>query len=646
MVTAATLFSAVSAFGSERLDRGVIALNQGDGKVWISWRLLPDDAKDAAFDVFASTAGGQPKKINPSPITGGTFFQQSDAKLDGATTYSVRPSQGKAAEGGFTLPANAPALPYLNVPLKTPAGYTPGDASPGDLDGDGQLDLVIHMVGPAAKDNSQKGVTSEPILQGYKLDGTLLWTVNLGKNIREGAHYTQFMVYDFNGDGRAEVICKTADGTTDGAGKVIGDKSASFANETGYILKGPEFLTVFDGKTGAAIDTIPYQPGRGGPGVDGSDVSGDEIKKIWGDGYGNRGDRFLAGVADLDGKGKPSAIMCRGYYTRSFLWAVDFDGQKLKPRWLFDSENPAQTRNNKITSPSTWDASKITHGSKDNPKPYSGAGFHSLSIADVDGDGKDEIIYGSMTVNSDGTGRYATGWGHGDAEHVGDLDPTRPGLEVFGIQERFDDAGAHMHDANTGEPLWKKPSVKAATEGGDKGEGPARGVCFDVDPRFPGNESWAVGAGMEGLWDAKGNKIGDVHPSSCNFAVWWDGDLLRELLDKNHVDKWNWETQKTDRLLTADGAASNNGTKSTPMLSGDILGDWREEVVLRAEDNQSLRIYSTTIPTEHRVTTLLADPQYRYALAWQNVAYNQPPHPSFRIGPDMKDEKPAAGTGR
>ena len=333
--------------------------------------------------------------------------------------------------------------------------------------------------------------------------------------------------------------------------------------------------------------------------------------------------------------------MCRGYYTRTFLWAVDFDGKKLKQRWLFDSENPEQTKNNKPTFTSSWDASKITHGSKDNPHPYSGAGHHQLSIADVDGDGKDEIIYGDMVVNADGTGRYSTGCGHGDTLHVSDLDPTRPGLEVFSIQERFDDAGVHMFDANTGAPLWKKPSVKAATEGGDKGEGPARGVCFDIDPRYPGNESWAAGAGMEGLWDAKGNKIGDVKPGSCNFAVWWDGDLLRELLDRNHVDKWNWETQKTERILTAEGCSSNNGTKSTPCLSGDLFGDWREEVIWRTDDNQSLRIYSTTIPSVHRMVTLLADRQYREALAWQNVAYNQPPHPSFYIGPASKDsDKP------
>ena len=217
---------------------------------------------------------------------------------------------------------------------------------------------------------------------------------------------------------------------------------------------------------------------------------------------------------------------------------------------------------------------------------------------------------------------------HGEpAVGGGDAELTAPGV----LQERFDDAGAHMVDARTGEVLWRKPSKKAATTGGDKGEGPGRGVCFDIDPRHPGSESWAAGAGMEGVWDAKGNQIGTVKPPSCNFRIYWDGDLCDELLDKNRVDKWNPEAQKADRLLTAEGCESINGTKSTPCLSADLFGDWREEVVLRTSDNKALRIYSTTIPTEYRRFTLMHDPQYRAAIAWQNTAYNQPPHVSVNM---------------
>jgi rhamnogalacturonan endolyase len=414
------------------------------------------------------------------------------------------------------------------------------------------------------------------------------------------------MVYDLDGDGRAEVVCKTADGTVDGVGKVMGDANADWRNDAGYVLAGPEYLTVFDGLTGKALATVNYDPPRH-PAK--RDPTPDELKQIWGDGYGNRCDRFLACVAYLDGV-RPSVVMCRGYYTRTVLAAWDFRDGKLTHRWTFDSAKPGNEK-------------------------YAGQGHHNLSVADVEGDGTDEIIYGDMCVNADGTGRYSTGCGHGDTLHVSDLDPTRPGLEVFSIQERFEDAGAHMFDASTGKILWKKPSVKAATSGGDKGEGPARGVCFDIDPRYPGMEGWTAGAGVEGVWDCKGNEIGRIKPASCNSAVWWDGDPLRELLDKNHIDKWNWREQKTERLLTADGCTSVNGTKATPSLSADILGDWREDVIWPTTDGKELRIYTTTIPTDRRMYTLMHDPQYRLSIAWQNVAYNQPPHTSFYLGDGM-----------
>ena len=194
----------------------------------------------------------------------------------------------------------------------------------------------------------------------------------------------------------------------------------------------------------------------------------------------------------------------------------------------------------------------------------------------------------------------------------------------------------------TGKVLWRKPSVRAATAGGDKGEGPGRGVCFDIDPRDPGMESWTAGAGIEGVWNAKGEKISDVKPGSCNFAVWWDGDPTRELLDRNHVSKWNPQTQKTERILTADGCTSVNGTKANPSLSADLLGDWREEILWPTTDGKELRLYTTTIPTDRRMYTLMHDPQYRLSIAWQNTAYNQPPHTSFYLGEGMKTPpKPA-----
>lgn len=603
----------------ERLDRGLIAVPIKDGGAYIGWRMFGYEPDTIAFNLYRES-DGKTVKLNDSPLTDSTNFVDKHA-VAGAT-YTVRPvvngKEGVAAQVQLESPDTWPG--YWSIPLDTPEGYHPNDASVGDLNGDGQYDLVLMQLG-RAHDNSHSGETDPPILQAYTLDGKKLWEINLGKNIRAGAHYTQFQVYDYDGDGRAELICKTADGTTDGEGRVLGDPNADYRNDSGRILRGPEYLTLFDGLTGKALDTVPYTPQRF---PDNDNPTGDQMKRFWGDGYGNRMDRFLAATAYLDGR-HPSAIFSRGYYTRTFIVAYDVRNKKLVRRWVFDSEDPK----------CIGDHPQATDGRKYRGSIYSGQGFHNLSIADVDGDGRDEIVFGAMVVDDNGHGLYSTGSGHGDALHVGDLDPDNPGLEVFGIQERFDDAGAYMYDGKTGRILWKKPSVKAATSGGDKGEGPGRGVCFNVDPRYPGSESWAAGAGMTGVWDAKGNRIGEVKPGSCNFRIYWDADMLDELLDRNHIDKWDWQNQKTVRLFTAKGCRSNNGTKATPTLSADLFGDWREEVIFPTDDDQQLRIFTTTIPTKHRLRTLMHDPQYRLSIAWQNTAYNQPPHVSFYTDPDM-----------
>lgn len=624
------LFLSANLFGlskprqMEKLSRGVVVVRFETNKVWISWRMFGTDKDKIAFDLYRET-DGKALKLNKKPITDVTFFIDEKADLSKENSYFVRVFKTKKeteTSAKFTLEANAPIRQYLSLPLQTPEKYTPNDASVGDLDGDGEYEIVLHQVGRGA-DNSRAGFTTEPILQAYKLDGTLLWTINLGKNIREGAHYTQFLVYDFDGDGRAEIACKTADGTIDGQGKIIGDKNADWRfpegatseginrpgengtrNMAGYILRGPEFLTVFDGKTGAELASTKYIPSRH-PTKD--NPTSEEMKEVWGDGYGNRIDRFLAAVAYLDGV-RPSLVFTRGYYTRTVLAAFDFRNGKLTNRWIFDSSASAEN------------------------KKFAGQGNHNLSVGDVDNDGKDEIVFGAMVVDDNGKGLYSTGLGHGDALHLSDLDPTRPGLEVFDIQERFDDAGAHFRDARTGEILWKKPSVKA----GEDGEGPGRGLNLDIDPRHKGFESWVFGAGISGIFNAKGEKISEKTPRSCNFGVFWDGDVLRELLDRNMIFKWNWEKETLETILTMEGAMSNNGTKATPALSADIFGDWREEVILRSDDNKELRIYTTTIPTDRRFYTFMHDPQYRLSIAWQNVGYNQPPHTSFFIGEGMK----------
>lgn len=579
----------------ENLGRGVIALRQSQDSVFISWRMLATDPYDIAFNLYRST-GNKISRLNSLPLKQSTCFLDTKADLTLSNAYFVKPvikGKEEVASKSFTLQDNTPIRQYLSIPLQTPTGYTPNDASVGDLDGDGEYEIVLHQAG-RGRDNPSNGFTDLPIFQAYKLDGKLMWTINLGRNIREGAHYTQFIVMDLDGDGKAEIAMKTADGTMDGKGNVIGDSSKDWRDSNGKILRGPEFFTIFSGLTGEALATTNYIPDRnptdgwGGNGGNGGN-----------DNNGNRVDRFLAGVAYLDGK-LPSVIMCRGYYGRSVLAAWDYRNGKLTNRWVFDSKNRENL--------------------------YSGQGYHSLSIADVDGDGKDEVVYGSMVVDDDGKGLFSTGLRHGDALHVSDLDPSHPGLEVFGIHEIEEPTkgpGAAVYDAKTGAILWQGSMNKDA----------GRGVAENIDPDNPGAEMWY--SGSNGVYSIKGEKIGP-NPISTNFLIYWDGDYTRELLDGNHIDKY-----KVGRIFTAEGCSSNNGTKSTPALSADILGDWREELIERTVDNKELRIFSTVIPTNHRMYTLMQDPQYRVSVAWQNVGYNQPPHTSFYIGEDMqKPPKP------
>jgi rhamnogalacturonan endolyase len=590
----------------ENLDRGVVAVRNKEGNVFISWRLLGTERTDLAFNVYRSQQG-KTTKLNKSPVNKTTHFIDITTATGNQVSYFVKAiEKGKEGVASKPFQLGSSTAPYFSVPLQTPTGYNVNDGSVGDLDGDGTYEFVLHQAG-RGRDNSQAGITDAPIFQAYKLDGTLLWTINLGKNIREGAHYTQFMVYDLDGDGRAEVAMKTADGTIDGMGNVIGDSSKDWRNEKGYILAGPEYLTVFDGLTGAAISTTDYLPPRHSK----LNPTTEELKEMWGDGYGNRMDRFLAGIAYLDGK-TPSLIMSRGYYTRSVIVAWKFQNGKLVKQWLFDSDDPSNPGN----------------------RAYRGQGNHSLSIADVDNDDRDEIVFGAMTIDDNGKGLYSTGLGHGDALHVSDLDPSRRGLEVFDIQERFDDAGANFRDAASGEVIWKIASVKAGADG----EGPGRGLALDVDPRYPGYECWVAGAGITGMFDAKGNKIAENTPS-VNMGILWDGDVLSEILNGHTIDKWNYMEGKTEPLLNAADfdCVSNNGTKRNPVLSADILGDWREELICRTKDSKELRIFITSIPTDKKFYTLMHDPQYRLSIAWQNVAYNQPPHTGFFMGEGMPD---------
>ncbi|MEU0298213.1 rhamnogalacturonan lyase [Streptomyces sp. NPDC006175] len=585
LVALGPVSQAATARQAEALDRGVVSVHTDSGNL-VSWRWLGTDPDNVSFNVYRAGT-----KVNTSPVTASTNYFHSGAPS--TADYTVR-AVVDGVEQSDSVHAIQFRAGYKDVPISPPAGgttpdgvaytYEANDASVGDLDGDGALDFVLKWQPTNAKDNSQSGYTGNTIIDGIRLDGTRLWRIDLGRNIRSGAHYTQFQVYDYDGDGRAEVAMKTADGSVDGAGKVIGSSSADHRNSSGYILSGPEFLTMFNGRTGAAMGTVDYVPARG-------------TVSSWGDSYGNRVDRFLAGTAYLDGA-RPSLIMARGYYTRSVIAAWDWRGGAFTRRWTFD-----------------------TNSSTNAGKGYDGQGNHQLSVADADGDGKDEIIYGAMAVDDNGSGLWTTKNGHGDAMHVGDLDPSRPGLEEFKVDEDSSKPSSWMADAKSGQILW------STSASGDNG----RGVSGDIWSGSAGAESWS--SAVSGVRGPKGDVVTSRKPSSSNFLSWWDGDTTRELLDGTHIDKYG--TSGDTRLLTGASVHSGNGTKATPAISGDLFGDWREEVVWPTTNNTALRIYSTPHETGTKITTLLHDTMYRTALAWQNTAYNQPPHPSFAIGSGM-----------
>ena len=607
----------------ENLDRGVLAIKTGPSNVLVSWRILGTEFENASYNVYR---GGT--KLNPTPITGASNYMDNSSFLPNFT-YSVAAVIDGVEQEHSEAVGSWDDI-YKKIPLTAPAGgttpdnvtytYEANDASVGDLDGDGQYELVLKWYPTNAKDNAQSGHTGNTILQALEMDdtGTVLWTIDLGINIRSGAHYTQFMVYDLNGDGKAEVVCKTAEGSKDNAGTILGpNPNADYRNGGGYVLSGPEYLSVFSGETGTFIDTVDYIPARG-------------TVSSWGDNYGNRVDRFLACVAYLDGI-HPSVVFCRGYYTRTVLAAWDFDGSNLNSRWVFDSN---------------------VSGSQ-----YEQQGNHSLSVGDVDNDGMDEIVYGSLTVDDDGTAFSSTGYKHGDASHLGDFDPDEPGLEYFTCHET---AGSNAYTAlgnfgaerttkvprvdfrgnQIGEIFWQVPQPSGSADIG-------RCLIADIDPNYSGAEAWSSDG--SGIYDVKGNWITNTYPTTAgngatfNMAAWYDGDLSRELVDRTVITKWNGSG--TDRVLTAYSydnleLASNNGSKSNPCLIADILGDWREEIIWRHYLNEFLVIMSSADKPDQRIFTLMHDPVYRTSIAWQNVAYNQPAHTGFFLGNGMAN--PAA----
>ena len=626
----------------EQLDRGLVAIPGSSGKCFISWRLLGTDDENTTFEVLKN---GNPIKSN---IYQTTSFMAAAGKDD---VFQVATYQN-GQKVDVTPEVKPWAQGYLRIPLNRPEKldgkeYYPNDCSVGDVDGDGQYEIFLKWDPENSKDNANTGYSNPVIIDCYKLDGTQLWRVNLGINIRAGAHYTQFMVYDFDGDGKAEMICKTAPGSSDGEGKYVTeaatiDEIKNASNTTdyrntgtvskglGHVLAGPEYLTVFNGMTGAAMHTIHYNPSRAG---EMNKTSAYPAKSFWNDDYGNRADRFLACVAYLDGPDQnPSAVMCRGYYTKAYIWAVDWDGTELKTKWLHASVSKTQVDH----YDSNFTKTTQTYSSNTGKTPYSytawGNGNHNISVADVDGDGCDEVCYGSATIDNDGKLLYAVGFGHGDAMHLADLDPDHPGYEIMDVHEEAyenKDAGIgygyDIHDARTGEVL----------SSGQRDRDTGRGLAADWDAEYRGCEF--TFATQTSTYNCKGRSIYDTNPG-MNFRIFWDGDAQEELLNDITISKWdkgNISTLSLAASRATGSPASCNSTKATPCLQADIFGDWREEVILwNSTDASSINVYSSTYTTNYRVPTLMHDHVYRLGVAWQNVAYNQPPHLGYYL-PDF-----------
>ena len=594
----------------ENLTRGLIASNVGSGML-VSWRLLGTDDPTTEFNLYRDGT-----KIASIAKTAGTSYLDKDGKA--TSKYEVAAivdgkEQAKAPLSlvlDKTVSNSGKSFPYRTLKLEVPAAqtmpdgerctYTPNDMSAADLDGDGEYELILKWDPSNAHDNSQTGYTGTVFIDAYKLDGTRLWRIDLGKNIRAGAHYTQFQVFDYDGDGKAEMIVKTADGTIDGTGKAVGDKSKDYRDGSGLVLKGPEYLTVFRGVDGAAITTIEYTPSRD----INQHVKGKNGKGYWGDNYGNRCERYIAATAYLDGV-HPSAVFIRGYYSSSYVVAYDFDGKTLKQRWFHKSEDPG--------------------------KGLYEQGNHNIAVGDIDGDGYDEIVFGGATLNHDGTLRFSTQLGHGDAGHLGDLDPDHPGMEFWDVHEHTDAQYTEEMRGADGKVYWGTPQPNPGVDNG-------RGMAADIDSEYRGYEVWSSKGG--GMKTATGKSIGSPAVST-NFRIYFDGDVYDELMDGAYITKFDSKAKKSNVYFdggAALGAAGCNGTKNTPSLVADLFGDWREEMVVRSEkDPTTMYIVSTPVASEHRVYTLMHDATYRVAIAWQNTAYNQPPHIGYYLPDAVKN---------
>jgi hypothetical protein len=564
----------------ENLDRGVVAVKVTGG-VYVGWRMLGTEYDTTASNVSYNLYKDGSKLQN---VTDSTNFL--DAAGTATSKYTVS-AVTKGVEGAQSDPVTPWAQNYTSIPLTPPSGsYSANDGSTGDLDGDGKLDIVLKWDPSNAQDNANAGVTSDVYIDGYTLAGTKLFRIDLGPNIRAGAHYTQMSVGDFDGDGKAELAVKTAPGTKDGTGAYLStgsaagaDNSAVYRNSSGYILTGPEWITVFRGSDGKELATVDYPVPRGDVGA-------------WGDTYGNRVDRFNGGMAFVKeggvATGKPSIIQGRGYYTRLTVSSLTYRNGVLAKNWVYDSVTNCPN----------------------------GGGDHSEMAADTDNDGGQEIITGTRTIDSGGTLKCDAQMGHGDAMHISEL-VVGKGISVFSVHETL--GGGDCHDGATCKTYF------VVTGGGDNGRGAADYVGV-------GNET-AASCSSSHTGNLNCGTGATVTPNAgSNFLIYWDDDEWRELENGTSITKVGGGS-----LLSCSDCGSNNGTKSTPTLTADLLGDWREELVLRQSSNASLKVFTTTTVTKRRIYTLMHDPTYRAQVAFENSAYNQPPHVGFHIGVGMAD---------
>lgn len=604
----------------EKLGRGLNAVTVSGG-VYLNWRLL--DSEDHRFGSADANVGFAIYRNGKKIATEEKTTNYTDKNGDSNSEYQVAPIiDGVEGEKCAVV---TPENQYFDIPLNVPAAvtledgktysYSPGDASCGDVDGDGDYEIILKW-DCNAQDNSNAGVTGNVLLDAYDMETKeFLWRIDLGRNIRGGAHYTQFMVYDLDGDGRAEIACKTAPGSKDSAGEYVTKASSdeSIKNLTdeenevsyvdassGYITTGPEYYTVFDGD-GRAIDTIPYLYSRNsGSGFWGNYSNGKKDTT-------NRVDRFLGAIAYLDGV-HPSVVTWRGYYDRTTAAAYTLEDGRLKLTAKFDTD--------------------------DINKAYIGQGNHNITVADVDGDGKDEVITGALCLDDDFSILWCSGRGHGDALHIGDYDPTHNGFEYFSVHEsggytitssttssqgQTADYGMTVYDAATGEELYHQGHTK------DTG----RGVMANIGS---GGYYQITGSGT---MQANGN--GEFSASNAspgtNFRIFWNGDLYDDILNGTNISAYS--NGRISGIFSATDCVQVNGTKANPSLSADLFGDWREEVVYPTSDGTKLRVFTTTTPTSYKIKTLMHDSVYRSGVAAEQTAYNQPPHIGFYMDDEL-----------